>query len=143
MGIVAINSHMNNKTHKKLELEQQRIKNFFSKKCEGALTPSDKQGDEYAVHSEVSKVSSTETLSTIPHSLQDDGKLTAEIRWALKHVFCGYSDNSVKDSINTFKVMFPESKIASKMELGKEIIGPNIQCRDATKRLTEALQCRF
>jgi len=39
--------------------------------------------------------------------------------------------------------MFPDSKIASKMELGKEIIGPNIQCRDATKRLTEALQCRF
>ena len=80
MGIAAIKSHMNNKTHKKLESEQQRIKNFFSKKSEGALKPSDKQGDEYAVDSEVSKVSSTETQSTIPRILQDDGKLTAEIR---------------------------------------------------------------
>ena len=80
MGIVAIKSHMNNKTRKKLESEQQRIKNFFSKKSEGALKPSDKQRDEYALDSEVSKVSSTETQSTIPHSLQDDGKLTAEIR---------------------------------------------------------------
>ena len=89
VGIVAIKSHMNNKTHQKLESEQQRIKNFFSKKSEGALKPSDKQDDEYAVDSKVSKVSSTETQSTIPHNLQDDGKLTAEIRWALKHVFCG------------------------------------------------------
>jgi len=120
VGIVAIKSHMNNKTRKKLESEQQRIKNFFSKKSEGALKPSDKQRDEYALDSEVSKVSSTETQSTIPHSLQGDGKLTAKMRWALKHVFCGYSDNSVKDSINTFKVMFPDSKIASKMELGKD-----------------------
>jgi len=120
MGIVAIKSYMKNKTRKKLESEQQRIKNFFSKNSEGALKPSDTQGDEYAVNSEVSKVSSTETQSTIPNSLQDDGKLTAEIQWALKHVFCSYSDNSVKDSINTFKVMFRDSKIASKMELGKD-----------------------
>jgi len=34
--------------------------------------------------------------------------------------FCGYSDNSVKDSINSFYVMFPDRKIASKMELGKD-----------------------
>ena len=119
MGIVAIKSHMNNEAHKKLESEQQRIKNFFSNKSEDALKPRDKQGDEYAVDSEVSKVSSTETQSTIPHSLHNDGKLTAEIRWALKHVFCGYSDNSVKGLINSFNIMFPDSKIASKMELGK------------------------
>ena len=80
MGIVAIKSYMKNKTRKKLESEQQRIKNFFSKNSEGALKPSDTQGDEYAVNSEVSKVSSTETQSTIPNSLQDDGKLTAEIQ---------------------------------------------------------------
>ena len=32
MGIVAIKSHMNNKPHKKLESEQQKIKNIFNKK---------------------------------------------------------------------------------------------------------------
>ena len=30
------------------------------------------------------------------------------------------NDNSVTDSINTFKVILPENKIASKMELGKD-----------------------
>jgi len=79
MGIMEITSHINNKTHKKLESEQQRIKNFFSKKSEGALKSSDKHSDEYAVDSEVSTVSSTETQSTISHSLQDDSKLTAKI----------------------------------------------------------------
>ena len=34
--------------------------------------------------------------------------------------FCGYNDISVKDSINTFQVMFPDSKTASKMELDKD-----------------------
>ena len=64
---------------------------------------------------------STDTQSTIPYIILDDSKLTAEIRWALKHVVFGYSDISVTDSINSFKVMFPDNKIApSKMELGKD-----------------------
>ena len=40
-----------------------------------------------------SKVSSAETQSTIPYSLLGDGKLTAEIRWALKYfvLICCFS----------------------------------------------------
>ena len=82
MDIVAIKSHMNNKTLKKRESEQQRIKNFFKKKTKDTVEPTSKYNrsdtpDEVVV--EVSTVSSTETQSTIPYSLLDNGKLTAEI----------------------------------------------------------------
>ena len=62
---------------------------------------------------------SPQSPRTIPYSLLNGGKLTTEIWWALKQVVCGYSDNSVTDLVNTFKVMFVDSKIVSKMELGK------------------------
>ena len=46
--------------------------------------------------------------------------MNAEIRWVLKHVVCGYSDNSVTGSVDLFQSMFPDSKIASILELGKD-----------------------
>ena len=52
---------------------------------------------------EASAVSSTETQSTIPCSPLDNGKLTAETWWALNHVVCGYSYNSVRDSNKHFQ----------------------------------------
>lgn len=80
MGIVVIVNHVNNKTHKKLNSDQQKIKIFFNKKKD-ALEPTDKDvrsdtPDEVIV--KVSTVSSTETQSSISHSLLDDGKLTAK-----------------------------------------------------------------
>ena len=104
-------------------VSSKKIKNFFDKQTKDNVEPTNKDvpsdtPDEFVVV--VSTVSSAETRSTIPCSLLDDEKLTAEIWWAIKHVNCGYSDNSVTDSINTFKVMFLDSKIASKMGLGKE-----------------------
>ena len=63
--------------------------------------------------------SSSTKQSTIPASFQDGGKINAEIRWALKHALSGYSDNSVIDTIDLFKVIFPDSKVPSFMELGK------------------------
>ena len=104
-------------------VSSKKIKNFFDKQTKDYVEPTNKDvpsdtPDEFVVV--VSTVSSAETRSTIPCSLLDDEKLTAEIWWAIKHVVCGYSDNSVTDSINTFKVMFLDSKIASKMGLGKE-----------------------
>ena len=37
--------------------------------------------------------------------------------WALKHVYSGLSDNSAKNVVGLFKTMFPDSKIAEKMQL--------------------------
>ena len=44
-------------------------------------------------------------------------KLCDEIRWALKHVLSDCSNNSCQDIVSIFKSMFPDSKIAEKMEL--------------------------
>ena len=46
--------------------------------------------------------------------------MNAEILWVLKHVVGGYSDNSVTGSVDLFQSMFPDSKIASILELGKD-----------------------
>ena len=46
--------------------------------------------------------------------------MNAEIRWVLKHVVGGYSGNSVTGSVDLFPSMFPDSKIASILELGKD-----------------------
>ena len=45
-------------------------------------------------------------------------KLCVEIRWTLKHVLDGYSNSSCQDTVSLFISMFPDSKIAEKMELG-------------------------
>ena len=45
-------------------------------------------------------------------------KLCTKIRWVLKHVLKGYSNNSCQDTVSMLKSMFSESKIAEKMELG-------------------------
>ena len=57
--------------------------------------------------------------NTIPSTFQDGGKINAEVRWSLKHVLAGYNNNSVCNSCDLFEVMFPGSKIASQMELGR------------------------
>ena len=46
--------------------------------------------------------------------------MNAEIRWVLKHVVGGCSDNFVTGSVNLFHSMFPDSKIAGIMELDKD-----------------------
>ena len=46
--------------------------------------------------------------------------MNAKIRWVLKHVVGGYSDNSVSGFVDLFQSMFPDSKIASILELGKD-----------------------
>ena len=47
-------------------------------------------------------------------------KRKAEIIWTLKTVFSGYSNNSSKDILNLFYVMFPDGKIAKDMRLGAD-----------------------
>ena len=116
MGVVAVRSHSQSKGHQKLVKEKEQIANFFKKNSKNA--------DQTApLHSEVTEVipenQSSSSQSTIPSSFHDGGKLYAEIRWCLKHVLSGYSDNSMTGSCELFRVMFPDSKIASEMELGK------------------------
>ena len=128
MGVRALKCHAETKSHQKLVQDQLKISTFFEKRrnvskesSEKTDSFSNKTVDACSSSSEeVVIVKPSSSQSTIPISFQDGGKLNAEIRWVLKHVVSGYSDNSVTDSIDLFKVMFPDSKIAPLMELGKD-----------------------
>ena len=100
--------------------------NFFAKRND--IRPSNLSSEEKQLQSsldigdlvEIQPSCSANSQSTILLVFQDGGKLNAEIRWVLKHVVGGYSDNSVTGSVNLFQSMFPDGKIASIMELGKD-----------------------
>ena len=97
--------------------EKEQISNFFKKKVNKGEQADWPEPEVMEVPSDYQGCSVTQT--TIPSSFQDGGKLNAEIRWCLKHVLSGYSDISDVDSCELFEVMFPDSKIASQMELGR------------------------
>ena len=121
MGVKALTSHSQSKGHQKLVKKKEEVTIFLKKKGETAS-----KGD---VESEISEVTVQQSCSkkpinslvqnTIPSIVQDGGKINAEVRWYLKHVLSGYSNNSVCNSPDSFEVMFPDSKIASQMELGR------------------------
>ena len=50
----------------------------------------------------------------------NSGIAEAKIRWILKSVACGYSNNSNTDTSNLFSVMFIDSEIAKKYQLGAD-----------------------
>ena len=60
--------------------------------------------------------------STLEVIVNNSDKLKAEIIWALKSVYSGYSYNSSKDMSSLFHTMFPDSKIAKDMTIGTDKI---------------------
>ena len=50
----------------------------------------------------------------------DVGKINPKIKWTLKHDVSVYKDNSVSNSSDIFKAMFPDSNIASMMKLDRK-----------------------
>ena len=61
---------------------------------------------------------SSEILNTC---VQDSARQKAEILWAIKHVYNGFSENSTQDVGDPFRAMFPHSKIAERMQLRSNI----------------------
>ena len=126
MRIRALRSHAGDKSHVKKVTERAEIKNFFAKRND--IRPANISSEEKQLHSsldtedlvEIQPSCSANSQSTIVLVFQDGGKLNAEIRWVLKHVVGGYSDNSVTGSVNLFPSMFPDSKIAGVMEFDKD-----------------------
>ena len=128
MGIRALRSHAGNKSHVKKVKERAEIKNFFAKRNDirPANLPSEEKQLQFSLDTEdlvkILPSCSENSQSTILLVFQDGGKLNAEIRWVLKHVVGGYSDNSVTGSVNLFHSMFPDSKTAGMMELLKYVV---------------------
>ena len=115
MGVTALKSHVtSSKKHAERVKEKHQIENFFTKHKKVDTQTNSKH--ENHASKEVSEVdesvpgsSSSTKQSTIPASFQDGGKINPEIRWALKHALSGYRDNSVIDTIDLFKAIFPDS----------------------------------
>ena len=125
MGIRALRSHAGNKSLVKKVKERAEIQNFFAKRSNirpANLSSEEKQQSSLDTEElvEIQPSCRANSRSAILLVFQDGGKLNAEIRWVLKHVDSGYSDNSVTGSVNLFQSMFPDSKIAIMMELGKD-----------------------
>ena len=126
MGIRALRSHAGNKSHVRKVKERAEIKNFFAKRND--IRPANLSSEEKQLQSsldtedlvEIQPSCSANSQSTILLIFQDEGKLNTEIWWVLKHVVSGYSDNSVTGSVNLFRSMFPDCKIAGIMELDKD-----------------------
>ena len=121
IGKKALNSHAKGKRHSNKAQDQAQIKNFFNSKTkfktdnlQNDCLIYDNNGNNDVVEIEIME----RVKTTIPTTYYDEKKMFAEIRRALKQVFCGYSDNSCKGTVNLFEVMFPDSKIAASMELG-------------------------
>ena len=125
MGVTALRSHVkSSKKHAERVKEKHQIQNCFTKHKKVDTQTNSKHENHGSkevleVDESVPGSSSSTKQSTIPASFQDAGKINAEIRWALKHALSGYSDNSVIDTTDLFKVIFPNSKVPSLMELGK------------------------
>ena len=119
MGRKALKSHAKGKGHSKKIQDQAQIKNFFNSKAKPKTDNSkidcliyDSNGNNDIIEIETPSSTRMEKVqTTIPTTYYDEKKMFAEIRWALKQVLCGYSDNSCKGTVNLFGVMFPDSTL--------------------------------
>ena len=60
----------------------------------------------------------TNTQSTVSNFVISSDTVKAEIRWLLKSVISGYSNNSSANLNNLFSCMFPDSQLAKSFKLG-------------------------
>ena len=56
------------------------------------------------------------TLNSFDACFQDSACQKAEIMWELKHLYSELRDNLSKNVVDIFKTMFPDRKIAEKMQ---------------------------
>ena len=96
-GRAVITEHANGETHKGIANKK---KIFFSPKGNGNMGESSKQ------------VSLEDT-----GQVKDIDIIKAQVIWLLKMIDSGYSTNSSDNIIECFKVMFPDSSIAQKMDM--------------------------
>ena len=62
----------------------------------------------------------TNTHSTVSNFVVSSETVKAEIRWVLKSVISGYSNNSSANLNNLFSCMFPDSQLAKSFKVGAD-----------------------
>ena len=72
----------------------------------------DNKGNNDTVEIEIGSSSRMERVKTTMHGTYcDEKKMFAEIRWAVKQVLCGNSDNSCEGTINLLRLCFLIAKL--------------------------------
>ena len=147
MGIKTLVSRANGSNHLKNAKHIEEIQNFFSKaatqkiyQSEPKKHPSTDSTQPGNPTTSSSKSTSSSTMATsipnesaqksttkpflmkqtITNSVLDSNSLTAERVWALKCVMHGYSYNSNCDMNEIVRVMFPDSNISNRYQMGSD-----------------------
>ena len=147
MGIKALVSHANGSNHLKNVKHKEEIQNVFSKTATQKISQSEPEKHPSTESTQPrnpssSRSASSSTMSTpnpnesaqkpttkpflmqqtITNSILDSDSLAAEIVWALKCVMHGYSYNSSCDMNDIVRVMFPDSNISKRYQMGADKI---------------------
>ena len=101
MGRQALLSHCSGKKHKEIDI---KVKTFFSKPKKTDLKENKKESDSSEPTIE-SKKDKNDSLPKIQPTIEI--VIKAEIKWALKSISAGYSNNSCYDIANLFRDIFP------------------------------------
>ena len=107
MGRQALLGRCSGKKHKEIDI---KVKTFFSKPEKTDLKENKKESDssEPTIESNKDKNDSLPKIQqTIEIVIQNAENSKAEIKWALKSISAGYSNNSCYDIANLFRDIFP------------------------------------
>ena len=112
MGEIAIKSHASGKKHiaaVKLTEKVESVSDFFGESSDSQKPTSSQQHD---------TISTPRLSDSVSSFVLRKDQHKAEILWALKTVMSHYSYNSANNIADLFRAMFPDSKIAEKMQCG-------------------------
>ena len=98
-------------TKKGLE-DHEQVKNLFKPKL--------KTSEPMIITMIGSTSSNASHTKSLDACFQDSAFQKAKITWELKHLYNELSANSSKDVVDPFKTMFPDSKVAEKMQLKRK-----------------------
>lgn len=137
MGISAVNSHMQSAKHRRISQKQQdmaatqntlnvtvmRASSANADVPQAMTASSSVTPSTSVVPADPTVVSTVGTKKDLTSFVHKDDVTKAEILWALKTVMANYSYNSSAGLNELLRVMFPDSEIAKKFQLGSTKIG--------------------
>ena len=107
MGVRALKSHVGSETHKKNH--QESFDMFFKPNRNKKQNVSDSAGPSSVSNTQVVEMTQTKLSNVVGNT----SVVEAEIRWLLKCVNSGFSNNSNQHMGSLFQKMFSDSNVAS------------------------------
>lgn len=139
MGISAVNSHANGKKHRdRVQAKLQSTQYFSNLKVNSSqiekqpsLQLSERLFSDNTNTENIKSLDVSETKNTVKSPTNQkmtsyvvkDDVIRAEILWTLQYIYKHSSARSASDSTHLFPLMFPDSTIAKKLQLGRTKLG--------------------